>query len=103
MWQADSEIGKSIEQSAKDQVGGGDCGIKRISQQVMQIIARQPLRPDDIERMEKDRDSQCVNPLEDRKEQWVGQLFASHVRAKIDTAAAKLCDRSLDFRESSLG
>src|SRR5262245_36125767 len=62
MRQADVELGKSIEQPAKDQVGGGDCGIKRISQKVMQIVTRQPLGPDDIERMEKDRDSQRVNP-----------------------------------------
>src|SRR5262249_37947604 len=51
--QADIEIGKAIEQSAKDQVGGGDCGIKRISQKVMQVVARESLRPDNVERMEK--------------------------------------------------
>ena len=57
MRQADIELGKSIEESAKDEVGRGNCGIKRISQKVMQVVARKSLRPNDIERMEKNWDS----------------------------------------------
>ena len=53
MRQADIELGKSIEESAKDEVGRGDCGIKRISQKVMQVVARKPLGPNDVKGMEK--------------------------------------------------
>src|SRR5262245_19102312 len=68
----------------------------------MQIVAREPRRPDDIERMQKDGDFQSMNPLEDGKEQWVGQLFTPHVRAKINPAAAKLCDGPLHLGKSRL-
>jgi hypothetical protein len=68
MWQANVELGKAIEQSAKDQVGRSDGSVKRVSQKVMQVVACQPLGTDDIKGMEKNRGSESMNPLEDWQE-----------------------------------
>src|SRR5262245_14070510 len=103
MRQADIELGKSIEESAKDQVGRRDCSIKWISQQVVQVVTCQPLRPNNIERVEKDRDCQRVNTFEDRQKRKIGQLFSPNVGAKIDTAAAEFFHCPIDFVNCSLG
>src|SRR4029434_9668139 len=68
MRQADIELRKSIEESAKDKIGRADGSIKRITQKVMQVVACQPLGADDIKGMEKNGGSQSMNPLEDWKE-----------------------------------
>src|SRR5215469_2094071 len=100
MWQANFKLRKAIEESAKNYVGGGDRRIERIPQKVMQIVARQALSTDNIERMEKDWNSQGVNPLEDREERRVGQLLPADVRAEIDAAATKLRDSPLRLHDS---
>src|SRR5438093_13420153 len=94
---------KTIEESAKDQVGRGYRRIKRISQKVMQVVARKPLRADDVERVEKDRDSQGVNAFKDREEGRIAQLFSPNIHAEIDTAATKLGNRPLYLADNSLG
>src|SRR5213596_457454 len=50
----------------------------------MQVIARKPLRPNDVERVEKDRDSQGVNAFKDREEGRIAQFSSPNVRAEID-------------------
>ena len=69
----------------------------------MQIVTRQPLTPDNIEWMEKDRNSQGVNALKDRQEWGIAELFSPHVRAEINAPAAKLCDRPLRLRDRRRG
>jgi hypothetical protein len=66
--QANFQLGEPIEEAAKDYFGRGDRGVKWIAQKVMQVVARQPLDSDDVQRMEKDRNSERVNALEDRQE-----------------------------------
>src|SRR5207249_11593796 len=69
----------------------------------MQVIARKPLRPNDVERVEKDRHSQGVNALKDRQEGRIAQLFSPNVRAEIDAAATERGNRPLYLADSALG
>ena len=66
------------------------------------MVVCEPLNPDDIQRMEEDRDFQGVNSLEDREERRIGQLSPSNVCAKVDTAAAELCHGPVHFSDSGL-
>src|SRR5438132_13809867 len=69
----------------------------------MQVLARKPLRPNDVKRVEKDRDSQGVNEFKDREEGRIAQLFSRNVRAEIDAAATELGNRPPYLADSGLG
>ena len=71
MRQADIELGKRSSRPPKIKLA---CGDRRSndSQKIMQMVVREPLGADHVERMEKDRDSQGVNTLEDWQERRVG-------------------------------
>ena len=74
MGQHDAQVGKLVEHTAKNEMRGGDRRLKRIAQQVGQIVRREPLMANHLHRMNEQRQTQLFKAGIDRKERRVRHL-----------------------------
>ena len=95
------ELGQPVEHTSEHEMGGGDGGVERIAEEIVQIVGSEPLRPDDPEGMQKHGQAQRGRSLEDGEEFRIGQLAAPHVGAHVYAADAGKLRRALELGEGA--
>src|SRR5439155_2622656 len=91
------EFGESVQRSAEDQAGGGQGRLERIADQVVQVVAPEPLDRLEQERMQHDRSGEIRGRLPERVEGRIAERPAE--RVGIDHGAP---EPELAHRESQL-
>jgi hypothetical protein len=94
----DGEGGETVERAAQDQAGGRQGRLERIADQVVQVVAPEPLDRLEQERMQHDRRGQIGGRAPERVERAVAERPAE--RVGIDHGAA---EPELSHREGELG
>src|SRR2546422_1876094 len=66
--QADLEVREAVEHAAEDEVRGGDGGVERVAEEVVQVETAQTVGADDGERVQQDGQPPGLARREDRRE-----------------------------------
>src|SRR6266850_6207411 len=100
MRQADLELREPVEHAAEDEVRGGDGGVERVAEEVVEVVAPQPVAgADHGERVQQDGQPPGLAGRENRREGRVRQLAPVDVGAEVDAADAGQRGRALELDE----
>lgn len=97
MGQADREAREPVERPGEDQMRRRDARLGRVADQVGQVVAGEPLRRDDVDRVQEQRQAQRLHPLVDRVERRVAGLAVEDVGRRVDAADAGECRRAVEL------
>src|SRR5882762_1848480 len=103
MRQVDLELRVPVKHAAEDQVAGGDRGIKRIAEQVREVVGLGAMAAKSRQRMQKDRQAERLDAREDRLKQGIVEVAPFDVSAQVNTAHAWQFARTIEFVNGVIG
>src|SRR6267378_299298 len=103
MRQVDLKLRVPVKHAAEDQVAGGDRGIKRIAEQVREVVGLGAVTALRRQWMQKNRQVERLDAREDRLKQGVVEVAPFDVGAQVDTAHAWQFARTIELVNGVIG
>ncbi len=101
--QADRQLRKAVEHPAEHEVRGRDRRLEGIAEEVGEVMRREPLVPDHLDRMQEQRQAERLDAFVHREERGIGQLLVQHVRGRVEAAHARQPRGTLDLAHGEIG
>src|SRR6267142_4428439 len=103
MGEIDLELRMAVKHAAKDQVGSGDRGIKRIAEQVREVVGLGAIAAKSRQWVQKTRQVESLDAREDRLKQRIVEVAPFDVGAQVDTAHAWQFARTIELVNGVIG
>src|SRR6266576_6502110 len=103
MRQVDLELRVPVKHAAEDQVAGGDCGLKRIAEQVREVVGLGAIAAKSRQWMQKNRQVERLDAREDRLKQRIVEVTPFDVGAQVDAAHTRQFACPIQFVNGVIG
>ena len=83
-------------------MGRGDAGFGRVADQVVEVVAPEPLGLHDVDRMEEERQAEVLHHLIDRMEHLVAELVVQYMGRRVDAPDAGKLGRARELLDGEV-
>src|SRR5260221_4176920 len=104
MREDNQKIRMTVQHTAKNQMSGGNCGVKRKGNQIGQRVGLQSLSAEvRRQRMKKDRETEDFDPRENGLEKGIVEIVAFNVGPHVNAAYSGQLAHTVEFLNGAVG